>query len=138
MSASRWPKWLPSTKKANWPPGPCANFQEITMESMPVFPFENTLTTLTPDDSSVFLTSVSLFGPFKSHFFSFCRPVFRFVLCSVLFLSFPRLFLAAYLGAFLVLVVDVLIFSSMAKTVVHCTRVEAGRDRSSYSVGPSR
>jgi hypothetical protein len=48
LSASRWPKWLPSTKKANWARGPCANFQEITMESMPVIPLEescpNTLT----------------------------------------------------------------------------------------------
>ena len=37
------------TKKASWAPGPCANFQEITMESMPVLPLEescpNTLTT---------------------------------------------------------------------------------------------
>jgi hypothetical protein len=51
LSASRWPKWLPSTKKANWAPGPCANFQEISMESMPVLPFEescpNTLTATT-------------------------------------------------------------------------------------------
>ena len=39
------------TKKASWAPGPCANFQEITMESMPVLPLEesgqNTLTSLT-------------------------------------------------------------------------------------------
>jgi hypothetical protein len=40
FSASRWPKLLPSTKKANWAPGPCANFQEITMENMPVLPLE--------------------------------------------------------------------------------------------------
>ena len=29
-----------SKKKANWAPGPCANFQEITMENMPVLPLE--------------------------------------------------------------------------------------------------
>jgi hypothetical protein len=40
LSASRWPKWPPSTKKTNWAPGSCANFQEITMESMPVLPLE--------------------------------------------------------------------------------------------------
>jgi hypothetical protein len=33
-------KWWPSKKKANWAPGPCANFQEITMENMPVLPLE--------------------------------------------------------------------------------------------------
>jgi hypothetical protein len=31
---------MPSLKKANWPPGPCANFQELTMESMPVLPLK--------------------------------------------------------------------------------------------------
>jgi hypothetical protein len=29
-----------SKKKANWAPGPRANFQEITMENMPVLPLE--------------------------------------------------------------------------------------------------
>jgi hypothetical protein len=40
LSASRWPKLLPSTKKANWAPAHAQNFQEITMESMPVLPLE--------------------------------------------------------------------------------------------------
>jgi hypothetical protein len=40
LSVSRRQKWWPSKKKANWAPGPCANFQEITMENMPVLPLE--------------------------------------------------------------------------------------------------
>ena len=39
LSASRWPKWQSSTKKANWAPGPCANFRKF-LERMPVLPVE--------------------------------------------------------------------------------------------------
>jgi hypothetical protein len=43
LSASWWPNLLPSTKKANWT-RPCANFQEITIESMPFLPLEESWT----------------------------------------------------------------------------------------------
>jgi hypothetical protein len=77
LSASRWPKWPSSSKKTKWAPGPCANSQEIAMESMPVLPLEEScLNTLTQGGYHNYMPSLP----------TLCLPIHPFLFVSCIYI----------------------------------------------------